>query len=476
MVRFIRIVLGVLIVVLGAVSLLLILPLPELPVMAEVLPRGDDPGTVAGVPRGRGGDSEEAVVQAWREILAAWDEGSGPAPWSWSRDMGLPEVSGSSALLMDGETGIILGVKNPDKPIPPASLTKLMTIHLALEQARIRGISWDDPVEYGPEAWAENAPPRSSLMFLGPHQDTSLREILLGLAVSSGNDAAVGIAQFTAGSVPAFVALMNREAQALGLDDTYFEEPSGYSEFNQTTARDLGRFVYVYLRRHPDVVETLHAVREFTYPTREDLPTGEHSPYLGITQYNRNGLLFDYPGADGLKTGYIDESGYNIIATAQRGDRRLVAIVLGAPGASASQGSANREQDAAVLLDYGFSTFHSHDLVLPRVRPPEVWFGGSAAVIGQEQRVRLVLPAGPGEVSVESRLPGDLTAPIPRGSVVGAWQMRDAQGELMGELPVVIRNEIPFQDGIAGLADRARLFWRSAVGKPLPQRFIPASQ
>ncbi|MDR2259084.1 MAG: serine hydrolase, partial [Treponema sp.] len=165
---------------------------------------------------------------------------------------GAPEPVSRSAVLMDAATGTVLYVKNPDEEIPPASLTKLMTMHIVFEEAAARNISLDKVLSPPRESWAVNQPPRSSLMFLAAGQRTSIRELLLGLAVPSGNDAAVAAALTFAPTVRDFTALMNREARRLGLAKTRFVEPSGISEYNATTAAEFARFCREYIRLHPE--------------------------------------------------------------------------------------------------------------------------------------------------------------------------------------------------------------------------------
>lgn len=262
------------------------------------------------------------------------------------------EILARSALLMDATTGEELFAKDADQAIPPASMAKLMTLHLAIEEVEQGRISLDDTVAVGPDAWAANFPAPSSLMFLEPGQRVTVKEIMLGLAVCSGNDAAVALAEHVAGSVDAFVLLMNAEAAALGLDHCRFADPSGLSSENTVTAREFARFCRAYVQAHPWALDELHAVRRFSYPQARNLAPG--SSQAPITQENRNRLLWDYAGVDGLKTGYIRSSGYNIAITAERGGRRLIAVIMGGPGETHAQGGANLFHDGALLLDYGF--------------------------------------------------------------------------------------------------------------------------
>ncbi|MFP4562645.1 MAG: D-alanyl-D-alanine carboxypeptidase family protein [Spirochaetia bacterium] len=282
-------------------------------------------------------------------------------------------IQALSAVMLELETGAVLYEKNPDIPIPPASLTKLMTVHLVLDAAAAGDFDSDGEIPIPEDAWWTSLPPKSSLMFLGPGQKLTLDELILGLTVSSGNDAAIAAAYLISGGVEPFVERMNREAEALGLADTRFADPSGLSADNITTARDFARFCRLYVELHPEALETYHAVGEFTYPEDHnvDMPDKLHR----ITQANRNALLGNYPGLDGLKSGYIDESGYNLAVTAEREGMRLIAVLLGGDGDTHPEGRRRVAADGRALLDYGYTRY---TLIRPsrlRLEPVRVWKG-----------------------------------------------------------------------------------------------------
>ena len=219
-----------------------------------------------------------------------------------------PLVRSRAAVLMDAETETVLYSLNPNLSVPPASLTKLMTIHIVLEEIGAGRASGGEIIIPPPESWARNQPPRSSLMFLDRDQRVSLDDILLGMAVSSGNDAAAAAALRFAPSIDGFALLMNAEAERLGLASTRFVEPSGFSPANRSTAMDFARFCSAYTALHPQALARLHSAREFSYPKNVNV-SGRAGT---IVQFNRNPLLGAVEGVDGLKTGYIPEAGYNI--------------------------------------------------------------------------------------------------------------------------------------------------------------------
>jgi D-alanyl-D-alanine carboxypeptidase (penicillin-binding protein 5/6) len=343
-----------------------------------------------------------------------------------------PGIVSRSAVLLDIATGTALFEKDADAVIAPASLTKLMTMHLVEEAVAAGRASYGDFVDLPPETWAVNQGWGSSLMFLGPGQKVTLGELMLGLAVASGNDAAIAVAIHLSGSVPAFVAAMNHEAAAIGLKATRFVEPSGYSEKNLTTAREFAAFCRYYLQRHPDSLARFHSVRSFAYPQPANLPEAFRDKPGTVVQSNRNQLLDSVPGVDGLKTGFIVEAGYNIALTADRGGTRLLAVLLGAPGASAAEGGKVRGADGANLLEWGFANFRTIRPELVRLEPSRVWMGTA-------DRVDLVPTAGLEFTAASDRAlavawriertPG-LKAPIAAGQTLGSLVFSDERGEL----------------------------------------------
>lgn len=330
-----------------------------------------------------------------------------------------PAVTARAAILVEAQTGTVLFAKNSHLVIPAASLTKVVAIHAAMVAYRLGEIDLDTVLQPPPESWAMNQAPGSSLMFLGPGQRLSIRQLLEGLAVSSGNDAAVALALQIDGSVAAFAERMNAIVRSAGLVTTSFVEPSGLSPFNLTTAYEYAAFLRLHLREFPELIDQLYARRSYTYPQERNRLEDDGRP--PITQSNRNLLLDEYPGADGVKTGYIDESGYHLAATATRDGRRLIAVVLGVSATSHAEGGRRRAADAAALLDYGFNEFEILRFGHPPIEPLRVYKGERKWVEPLAPGAFVLsVPAGAGE-----RLRGDaeqiteVIAPVPAGSVVG---------------------------------------------------------
>jgi D-alanyl-D-alanine carboxypeptidase (penicillin-binding protein 5/6) len=341
-----------------------------------------------------------------------------------------PEIGSQAAVLVDAETGTALYAKNAFDEISPASLTKLMTMHLVLNEINEGRAALDDVVPVGVQSWAQSQPPRSSLMFLAPGQTVTLREIMLGLAVSSGNDAAVAAALYLAPSVDDFARTMTREARRMGLAKTRFVEPSGISEDNMTTAADFTAFCMEYLRLHPYSLSEFHSVREFAYPKAANVPEAYRNSPGTIVQPNRNNLLRTFPGADGLKTGYIDEAGYNIALTAQRNGTRFIAVILGAPAHRG--GDRIRDRDAERLLSWAFGNFKTVRPEIPPLEKVKLWKG-------REKQVSLRAAESPSftaplnraaSLRYAVRVNEPLIAPLPASYPVGWLVLADDEGEL----------------------------------------------
>ena len=268
-------------------------------------------------------------------------------------------IAAESAIIIDTETGSILYEKNADKEIPPASMTKLVEMYVVLEACENGKISLDDVVPLPPQSWSVNLPSDASRMFLGEGQIVTLKELLLGLSIASGNDASIAVASYVCGSMDSFVEQMNSVISSLGLTHTHFVESSGYSELNVTTAREFAAFSRSYIKRFPYALKEFHSQKMISYPEKKNLPewqrdSEEISP---VVQYNTNKLLGKLPGCDGLKTGFINESGYNLALTAVRYGNRFLSVTMGGPGNGTLEGNKYRNADGTELMEYAFSTF-----------------------------------------------------------------------------------------------------------------------
>ena len=376
-----------------------------------------------------------------------------------------PELGSRAAVVMDAATGTFVFLKNPDMEIQPASLTKLMTMHLAFKEIAAGRASLDEIIVPPRESWAINQMRGSSLMFLAPGQQVSLKDLLLGLAIPSGNDAAVAVALRFAPSVAAFAEMMNREAEAMGLERTRFVEPSGISDYNMTTAREFAYFSRNYIQAWPESLTLYHTVREFSFPRAEHVAGAFRNNPGTITQRNRNALLGRVDGVDGIRTGFIYASGFNISLTAERDGTRFIAVVLGAP--SGRGGDRIRDEDGRRLLEWAFSRYRTLrprlDAPLPQAR---IWKGRENYVpIGLGAPLDFTASVERGENMtwhIETGSP--LIAPLPAGSPAGNLVLFDSLGELR-RIPLLTAGEVERGGFFRRLFDSIRLFFMRGTAR-----------
>ncbi len=377
-----------------------------------------------------------------------------------------PRVTSLAAILMDATTGTILYEKNPDLPHPPASLTKVVTIHILLDKIKKGEISWQTPVPLPPESWAVHQPSDSSLMFLGPNQRATVQDILQGLAVASGNDAAIAAALFVSGSVSAFAQKMNQEVERLGLKNLYFVEPSGYDASNRITAREFALFLKFYLEAHPESLNTLHSLREFTYPRPENVENGQK--VRPITQFNKNSLVYTYPWADGIKTGFLYESGFNLAATAKKNGTRLLVVILGTTDSNPRKAIQTRNDEAVRLLEYGFAHFMTKEVPLPPLTSIRVWKGATQSFT----------PSVPSSIPVTVRREREsyiqvqctqtffVEAPVQPTTVIGNLRVYDGR-TVLREANLLAGVEIPRGSWFHVAKDTILVFFRRLLRMPV---------
>jgi D-alanyl-D-alanine carboxypeptidase (penicillin-binding protein 5/6) len=315
----------------------------------------------------------------------------------------VPQLSSKSYLLVDFQSRQVLAMRNPDERVAPASLTKLMTAYVVFDALRQKRLTLTQPVTVSQKAW--RAP--GSRMFLKADESVTIEELLNGMIVQSGNDAAIALGEGVAGSEEVFVESMNREAARLGLKNTHFVNATGLPHAQHySTAVDLATLAGAIIGEFPQYFP-MYKVREFRHNN--------------ITQYNRNRLLGRDPFVDGMKTGYTESAGFCMIATAQRQQRRLIAVVIDA-------GSENgRAIDAQKLLNHGFEAYDTVKLYTAGqpIHALPVWKGNSNEVrAGLANDYFLTLPKSYGErlkATLESMQP--LMAPIHAGERVGTLKL-----------------------------------------------------
>jgi len=354
-----------------------------------------------------------------------------------------PTIAARSWLLLDATSGQVIASQEPNARIEPASLTKIMTAYLTFAAIRDKKLELNQMINVSVKAWKVDA--SSSKMFIDPATPVSVSDLLHGLMVQSGNDAAVALAEAVAGDEGAFVVLMNREAQRMGMKDTRFGNPHGLpSAENYSTAHDLSILAARVIVDFPEFYK-IDSVKSFTYNK--------------ITQPNRNRLLWLDPTVDGMKTGHTEGAGYGMIASAKRPNgnlqRRLISVVLG------TNSDQTRTQESQKLLNWGFQNFDTVKLYAKGqvVQQPEVWKGSSSTVkIGFTNDVMVTVPKGVvGKMKPVLERKDPLVAPLPLNSQVGTLKMV-VDGKPILTLPVVALEEVS-QASIFGRAwDSIRLW------------------
>ncbi len=351
-----------------------------------------------------------------------------------------PVINARSAILIDAATGTVLFEKHADLALPPASLTKLVTLHVVMREIAAGRLSLDQMIDIQPQDCA--LPYGSSLMYLQPGMKVSLRDLMLGAAVVSGNDAAYTLARVVAGSNEKFADLMNQAVRQLGFERLTFVEPSGLSEKNLVTAREFAFFCKDYIELHPEALKDLHSVKSIRFP-RPEHATSTYHPDGVIIQYNRNPLIFSYEGADGLKTGYIIEVGYNMAATAMRNGNRFIAVLLGGSSTAYADGVTNRTRDSKALLDWAFKNFSTARPGYLMPKSIRVWFGKTTRVQPEpdgEAAVTVALSLAD-RVSAKIETLKSVKAPVHKGDKLGSI-VYSVDGKIVGSVDLISQQEI----------------------------------
>ena len=336
--------------------------------------------------------------------VAAEDALLQPLPAALSSSLPPPQTAASSWLLADFESGWIIAAVNPEARIEPASLTKLMTGYLVFDALESGNLALDDPVYVSKKAWQTGG----SKMFIRVDTSVSVEELLRGLIIQSGNDAAVALAEHLGGSEAGFAAQMNQTAAQLGMRATHFVNSSGLPHpQHYSSALDMSILTRALIRRFPDHYR-LYSEREYTYN--------------GITQQNRNLLLARDPSVDGIKTGYTRKAGYCLIGTAKRDGMRLIATVIG------SKSAKTRADQVHALLQYGYKAYQGMRVYPPggEVRKLPLWYGeqDEARVITERGLGILYPRGGKDKLAGVIHLPDSLDAPLAAGGEVGAIEVK----------------------------------------------------
>lgn len=376
----------------------------------------------------------------------------GAAPPAAEDGAGFPpnplSIQARSGVLMDAATGQVLYAFNERERLQPASLAKIMTFDLILEAVERGVLSMDTRITVPESAWRLALDNRLSNMFIEVGDQVAVRDLLSGLMVSSGNDAALTLAEYRGGSEQGFVGMMNEKARELGLRDTAFKNSHGlFAEGQFTTALDVARLARHVVSSHPEALK-ITSQKEFAYG--------------GIRQPNWNRLVLVDKRATGLKTGHLPEAGYHLAATAEDRGMSLIAVVLGTAGEDA------RVREAQKLLNYGFNNFATVSLDLKGRVPADlpVYKGAARRVpLVPARAPKVTVPRGrEGEIRVVAEVPGYVVAPVRKGQSLGAVRV-DLAGREVARLSLEAGRDVPPGGFFRRLWDGVRLFFRSIVGR-----------
>lgn len=341
-----------------------------------------------------------------------------------------PSIAANGYLLIDAQTNEVLVEQNSIEPLPPASLTKIMTVFVAANELKAGRASMDDEVLVSVKAWRTPG----SRMFIREGRKVRLSDLLRGIIVQSGNDASVALAEHLAGSESAFADMMNQQAELLGMNASHFMNATGLpSEEHYTTASDLAKLTKALIDDHPEYY-AIYSEREFEFN--------------GIKQPNRNRLLWRDRTVDGVKTGHTDAAGYCLVASALRDDMRLISVVMGA------KDDEDRMRESQKLLQYGFRYFETQHLYDANValKTETLWYAEQETIsFGVADDVVVTIPRGRyEEVTADMTLPSRLEAPISAGDEVGELVLR-LDDEAVYRAPL-----LALEDGVeAGVFSRA---------------------
>ncbi len=367
--------------------------------------------------------------------------GGMPAPFA---------LEARSALMIDERTGTQLYAFNEHEKMQPASLAKIMTFYLTMEALQQKRITLDTQVNISEAAWRLSLNDTVSRMFLQVGQKVAIRDLLYGLMVSSGNDAAVALAEYLGGSSEAFAQQMNDKAQKLGMTETHFTNPDGLpAEGEYTTASDMIKLGRDLQTRFPESI-TYTSAKDYTWAA-----VGPQGKIKNITQRNFDTLLFYDSRADGIKTGHVDEAGYHLVGSGHSGDMRLLSAVMG------TTSMEKRRVETKQLFDWGFRTFNTVHPDWHKAVPASIpVYQGTAEMVAVAPASETYVTCLRGkENQVTASYVGNakyLIAPIAKGFAVGNLAVMQ-EGKEIASIPVVAQAAVPRAGFFKRLKDKVRL-------------------
>ncbi len=335
-----------------------------------------------------------------------------------------PEMDNTAYVLMDYNTGEILGQKNANESLPPASLTKMMTSYIIEQRLASGDLKEDDQVLMSQNAWCRGSSSQSC-MYVPVNKTASVIDMLRGIIIQSGNDASKAMAEHIAGSEASFAILMNEQAQKLGMENSHFVNSTGMpAEGHQASALDLAKLARAIVKNSGDYY-SIYSEKEFTYN--------------GITQGNRNALLATDPTVDGLKTGHTDAAGYCLVASSNRDGMRLISVIM---GTKSQQARADQSRE---LLNWGFGHFTTVTKAPAGqfVSKVPVWFGEADEVelaTGDNLQI-LTSKTQKNKITTVVDIPDSLEAPIKNGQEIGKM-MAVIDGKAVASVPIIATNDV----------------------------------
>ena len=339
---------------------------------------------------------------------------------------GAIETQARNAILMDYDTGQYLYVKDHEKMVPPASMSKLMTVNMIFEKLKDGSLSLDDTFTVSERAWKlGGAASGGSTMFLKIGEKVRVEDILKGILIQSGNDACIVAAENLAGSEDDFAEMMNKRARELGLNNSSFANSTGLPHPDQKmSVEDLAKLAR-------------HIIKEF--PEFYHIFSEKYYTHNNITQGNRNPLLYSMPNADGLKTGHTEEAGFSLTASVKRGDRRLIEVMTG------TKSNKERSEEAGKIMSYGFREFDNYDILTKGQKIAEipVWFGTEKSVelvVGENVK-RTIKKNKAANVKMTAVYDKPVKAPIKKGDKLGVVKV-EIPGQPDFEVPLLADRDV----------------------------------
>ncbi|WP_338065233.1 D-alanyl-D-alanine carboxypeptidase family protein [Thiomicrorhabdus xiamenensis] len=354
-----------------------------------------------------------------------------------------PEIAGNAYLLIDFNSGRVLAEKKSNDRVEPASLTKIMTGYVVINELRNGNMKMDDMVTISKKAWKMPG----SKMFIEVGKQVSVRDLIKGMVIQSGNDASVALAEHIAGSEEVFAQLMNKYAKSLGMTNTHYVNATGLPHpEHYTTAHDLAILTKALIQNFPDEYKW-YSEKKFTFN--------------GITQYNRNKLLWQDETVDGLKTGHTESAGFCLVSSAKRDEMRLVSVVLGTSSAN------TRIQETQKLLNYGFRFFETHKLynAFQRLKDVTIWEGNRDLVgLGLSNDLYVTIPRGQYKnIKIDTLVEPTIKAPASQGDELGSLQIT-LGGEEVANRPLVALDTVEEGSFFKKLIDQLKLTFKSLFG------------